>query len=110
MLEVVPGVSLPLKPVSETWKAIKQGQITSTKCIQCQEDLTCGGDLRLVICGDCWTINVVDQSSASDNHDIGEDSDDSLPLDPNKDHVGLGVKNREIVAWMEDGCRESFSI
>jgi hypothetical protein len=110
LLEVAPGIMLPLKPIQETWSGIREGRINITICIQCQDELTCVDDLRFVVCGDCWTLNPVDrrQQQRPGNGD-DDDDDDDIPLDPTKDFIGLGVKNTDIVAWMEGGCRSSFS-
>ena len=106
LLEVLPGISLPLKPLQETWVGIRQGKINISTCISCQEELTFVDDLRLVVCGDCWTINPIDKLPGNNNNNEEEEEE---TFDPTKDFVGLGVKNSDIVAWMENGCRESFS-
>jgi hypothetical protein len=110
LLEVAPGISLPLKSLQQTWAGIRTGRINISTCLQCQEELTFVDDLRLVVCGDCWTVNPIDNKrpgGGGGNND--DDEEGTLLFDPTKDFVGLGVKNSDIVAWMENGCRESFS-
>jgi hypothetical protein len=40
LLEVAPGISLPLKSLQQTWVGIRTGRINISTCLQCQEELT----------------------------------------------------------------------
>jgi hypothetical protein len=87
LIEVSPGFNLPLTGSKGTWKAIRDGRITITKCCCCQEDLTCIDDADLVICCDCWVFSPVDQSIAG------------TPSDTPRG-VGMGVKIDDMKEWI----------
>jgi hypothetical protein len=90
LIEVSPGFNLPLVGSRETWKAIRDGRITITKCCSCQEDLTCIDDADLVVCCDCWVVSPVDQSIAG-----GTPNGTSSTR-----RVGMGVKTDDMQEWI----------
>jgi hypothetical protein len=92
LIEVSPGVSLPLRGSKETWAALLEGRLTVTKCSCCQEELSCIDDAHLVVCCDCWVISPVDQSIGGMSLDYSE-AECSYS-------VGLGVKASEIGEWI----------
>jgi hypothetical protein len=93
IIEVVPGVKMPLISLKETWKAIIEGRITVTKCCSCTSDLTCVDEARLVICADCWVFSPVDQASiATTIHQQQHQHQRGC--------VGVGVKTEGILDWL----------
>jgi hypothetical protein len=57
MIDVSPGVRLPLRSSIATWQAIMHGNVVVTACYSCSSNLTSIADAELVICADCWVFN-----------------------------------------------------
>jgi hypothetical protein len=89
MINVGPGVSMPLRGSDETWKAIEDGRVTITSCIFCQIELNCLEDAQLVICPDCTMLSPVDQTEGQENSSFARYG------------VGVGIKPAEIVEWVK---------
>jgi hypothetical protein len=93
IIEVAPGVEMPLISVDETWKAIMEGRITVTTCSCCTTELTCIDEAHLVVCADCWVFSPVDQAIAIattiDQHRHQHGSS-----------VAIGVKTEAILHWL----------
>ena len=103
MMEVAPGVNVPLRGSTETWHAIKDGRVTVTTCCACQLELYCIEDAEFVICPDCWVVSSVDQTVGGiplENEDICESDGEKKPASRG---VGLGVKAVDVVEWLEAG-------
>ena len=103
MMEVAPGVTVPLRGSTETWEAIKDGRVTVTACCACQLELHCIEDAEFVICPDCWVVSSVDQTFGGiplENEDMAEFDGGKRPTCRG---VGLGVKAVEVVEWLEAG-------
>ena len=101
VIEILPGVFISLLSAQDTWKAIQEGKIMVSTCLVCQEDLTSADSVQFVTCSDCWSINSIhhaerNSTKAEDERTIGSNE--------RKQIVGIGVKNHEIVKWIEDGC------
>ena len=103
MMEVAPGISVPLRGSHETWEAIKDGRVTVTTCCACQLELHCIEDAEMVICPDCWIVSPVDQMVGGIPLEE-EDSDYNAGQKKSSSHgVGLGVKPTDVVEWLEAG-------
>jgi hypothetical protein len=98
LIEVSPGVCLPLIGSKETWVALLEGRLAVTKCSCCKGNLSCIEDAQLVICSDCWVISPVDQSIAG------------ISLENNAAEgsysVGIGIKASEIGEWISAAQQE----
>jgi hypothetical protein len=95
MIEVEPGLKLPLRGSVDTWDAIMEGRITVTKCTCCGYELACIDDVNLLVCGDCWVFSPVDQNMTSVPSMEAEDPKSRLS-------VGMGVRMEEIFEWLSD--------
>jgi hypothetical protein len=95
MIEVTPGVNMPLRRSFETWQAIMDGRVIVTKCYSCTSELGCIDDAELVICADCWVFNPIDQNIAS----VSRERDQTSRVVRG---VGIGVKLEDIVEWMSN--------
>ena len=100
-IEVSPGVFVSLISAQDTWKAIQAGKIMVSTCLVCQEDLTSADSVQFVTCSDCWSINSFHQVEPNSTKIEGEKT---IGSHERKQVVGIGVKNHEIVQWIEDGC------
>lgn len=87
MIEVAPGVKLPLRGSDETWKAIEDGRVTITTCIACQIELHCLEDAQLVACPNCTMLSPVDQTNQEDS--------------TARFGVGVGVKLEDVIRWID---------
>jgi hypothetical protein len=90
MIDVSPGVSLPLRSSIEIWQAIMHGNVVVTTCYSCSSNLTSIADAELVICADCWVFIPVNQLP----------SGNCLEGDRKSGGVCVGVEPEEIVQWM----------
>jgi len=102
VVEVSPGVLIPLMSAQDTWKAIQAGRIMVSTCLVCQEELTSADSVQFVTCSDCWSINAIHQVKRNTAKVEDERTTESHEK---KQVLGVGVKNHEIVQWIEDGCR-----
>jgi hypothetical protein len=91
MIEVTPGVKLPLRGSAETWRAIEEGSVTVAMCSCCKIDLNCVVDAQIVICPDCFVLSPVDQTEQG-----AADSSTSM----HRRGVGVGIKAEEIRRWV----------
>lgn len=104
MIEVSPGVDMPLRRSFETWQAIMDGRVIVTKCYSCTSELGCIDDVELVICADCCVFNLIDQNIASVS--LKRDQTSRVVRG-----VGIGVKLEDIVEWMSNPeARQSTSL
>jgi uncharacterized protein (DUF2249 family) len=89
MIEVAPGMKVPLRTSAETWNALLEGRITVTRCSNCSNELTCLEDADLVICVDCWVCSPVDQSIPN------------LQLEGNtRCSACIGMKTEDVFEWL----------
>lgn len=89
LVEITPGVQLPLRTSAKTWQAILEGRISVTKCFCCNNDLTCSDADAFVLCADCWVFNPIRP---------GADVDLSSPYTT----VAIGVKNEDLTSWLSE--------
>lgn len=94
LVEVAPGMSLPLRSIQETYKSIVTGKTVSATCYGCQMKLYAVETVTMIICGDCWLCmppeRDADQEAAFEAQ--GPDVERS---------VGLGVTDDDIVKWFQ---------
>jgi hypothetical protein len=89
MIEVAPGMKVPLRTAVETWHALLEGRITVTRCSNCYNELTCLDDADLVICVDCWVCSPVDQSTPN------------IQVEGNtRCSACIGMKTEEVFEWL----------
>ena len=88
LIEVAPGIRIPLSSSEETWTAIMDGRVTVTKCQNCGNELTCIDESNLVICSDCWVFSPVEQDGANDPSPIIHS------------RASIGVKIENIFEWL----------
>lgn len=80
MIEYQDGVFLPLFGCVATQRAILHGDVIVTKCVCCEENMTCIDHVDLAVCPDCWTYTPTRP-------------DDDAEVEPvTRTSVGLGVK------------------
>ena len=87
-IEVTPGVIMPLRGKEETWQAVKQGNITVSKCVACQQELCCIMDAELLACPYCTMLSPVEQTST-----FGPE--DNIA----RFGVGVGLKMDAVARW-----------
>ena len=93
MIDVAPGVKMPLRGSVETWSAVEEGNVTVTLCVCCNMDLNCIFDAQLVICPDCLCVSPVDQTEQ-------QDSNSTASSRIHRHGVGVGIKAEEILRWV----------
>jgi hypothetical protein len=92
MIDVAPGVSLPLRQSKETWKAIIEGRVIVSQCCYCTQEWTCIEDAELLACSDCWVFSPIEQ--------------------PNQQHdrqssgVCIGVRAEDIMEWIQESQQQ----
>lgn len=98
MIEVTPGMSLPLRSSEATFRAILTEKTAAVKCFGCQQTLTTPSDVAFVICSDCWICMAIDQPKQKNL---------VAPGPSKKKMIGLGVKDEAIAKWMakRKSCR-----
>jgi hypothetical protein len=111
VIEISPGVTMPLRGATETWQAIQGGHVTVTTCSACQMELHCVDTAELVICPDCWVITSIDQVVGG----IQLESDELIDIDDQGGSsttntadqpctgVAIGIKATHVVKWLEAG-------
>jgi len=60
MIDIAPGVQLPLRSSTETWQAILNGNTIETQCCCCMKKLICIDDAEFLACADCWVFSPID--------------------------------------------------
>jgi hypothetical protein len=63
MIEVAPGVALPVRSAKETQLAIRYGFYKSLACLYCTSSIGCILDADFVICPECLCVNSANTSS-----------------------------------------------
>lgn len=64
MIEVFPGVEMPLRGSAETQTAISEGRIKTATCLDCTLGLSCIQDAEYILCPLCHCISPLELSSA----------------------------------------------
>ena len=64
MVELTPGIMIPLRDAAETWDAIRSGNVVSTLCCCCKRELTSIDDAEYLVCAECWVFNRVHKKTA----------------------------------------------
>jgi hypothetical protein len=57
MIEIMPGLSEPLRGSAETMKAHMSGNIMRIHCVCCDQDISCVGDAAYVLCPTCTVVS-----------------------------------------------------
>lgn len=57
MIEIMPGLSEPLRGSAETIKAHMSGNIMRIHCVCCDQDISCVGDAAYVLCPNCTVVS-----------------------------------------------------
>ena len=118
-IQVVPGISLPLKGYQETLAAIYDGRATIGRCGYCNINLHCIDIADLIFCQDCFVLSPVDSScgsSSNNNNTFAQDDTDEVALVVNEEQlsrgnytcVGLGFKTKDILAKLEHKQEQEY--
>lgn len=67
ILEVAPGVFLPLRGADETRQAVKEDKFISHKCTECHRELFCIADAAQILCPACQYVQPLWGSDALEN-------------------------------------------
>lgn len=89
IIDLAPGVQLPLINSVNTWQAITEGRILITQCYCCLRDLTCVEDADYLACADCWAFSLIDHQKCG----LAGDTYGGCG-------VCIGVKMEDINAWL----------
>ncbi|KAL3927923.1 MAG: hypothetical protein SGBAC_012879 [Bacillariaceae sp.] len=65
MIEVEPGVSLPLLSKDATLRAMERNRTATATCFICQQRLVAPGHVDFIVCCDDWICMAVESSSSS---------------------------------------------
>jgi len=65
MIEIMPGLSEPLRGSAETIKAHMSGDIMKIHCVCCDTDISCVGDAAYVLCPNCTVVSPAPSESAN---------------------------------------------
>mmetsp|Transcript_39582 Transcript_39582/g.95689 ORF Transcript_39582/g.95689 Transcript_39582/m.95689 type:complete len:404 (-) Transcript_39582:183-1394(-) len=87
MIEVAPGLTLPLLSKDATFRALEQKNTITTTCFICQQTLTAPGHVNFVVCCDDWICMAVEEN-------------DNASTDQSKRCIGFGLKDGEIAKWV----------
>ncbi|CAB9528052.1 expressed unknown protein [Seminavis robusta] len=74
MVEIAPGVSIPLRTSEETLEAIRNDYFVPTTCVACTADLFCIEDARYSVCPCCRTVSQLEAAMADregQHHGVG---------------------------------------
>jgi hypothetical protein len=88
MIEVKPGIAVPLKGCEETWKAFCRGKVTETECSSCQTFLYCVATATVVLCPCCHFL-----SHVGGNDDEGQQHSDEGEGEGGDVGIGLTVED-----------------
>ena len=116
IIEVAPGISLPLKGSNETLEAIYDGRVTIARCCCCRLHLHCIDVADLVICPDCYVLSPIDisDSIAQNSYVDGDGGNSTCAVVVDEDQlrcqkytcVGLGFKTKDILARLEEAQQD----
>lgn len=71
MIEIMPGLSEPLRGSAETMKAHMSGNIMRIHCVCCDQDISCVGDAAYVLCPTCTVVSPAPSESMNGNSSWG---------------------------------------
>jgi hypothetical protein len=71
MIEVLPGMELPLRGSEETQRAIKQGFVATVTCMECMKSIQCIKTAEYVLCPLCQAISPLECSAATFIYSFG---------------------------------------
>jgi hypothetical protein len=66
MVEIEPGVALPVRSAKETQLAIRDGFYKSLVCLYCTSSIGCILDADFVICPDCLCVNAATSPNSAE--------------------------------------------
>lgn len=81
MIEVEPGVSLPLLSKDATLRAMERNHTATATCFICQQRLVAPGHVDFIVCCDDWICMAAESSSSSNNTSNSQKC------------IGFGLKN-----------------
>lgn len=90
MIQVAPGVKVPLRGSEETWEAINEDFYVPCICIGCQTTLCVIQDAAYLLCPSCRTISPME----------GHFVDHTLA------GVGMGFRLEELMRWQNEILQE----
>lgn len=73
MIELSPGVTIPLREIEETLDAVANDHYVPVCCIGCSADIFCIADASYALCPDCHSFTPLEGGSVStrDRHGLG---------------------------------------
>lgn len=87
MIEVAPGLTLPLLSKNATLRALESQQCLTTTCFACQQTLTAPNHVDFVVCCDDWICMAVE-----DDQRVASSSSARC--------IGFGVKDEAVAKWV----------
>ncbi|CAJ1937846.1 unnamed protein product [Cylindrotheca closterium] len=91
MIEVAPGLTLPLLSKDATLRALAKDDTITTTCFACQQTLTAPGHVEFIVCCDDWICMAVDDDGYGDAN---------KPRTGNKRCIGFGLKDGDVAKWV----------
>jgi hypothetical protein len=96
VLEVAPGLFLPLHGSQETSSAMQEGKLVSCNCFVCMETVMCVPQASYVLCPDCRVVSPVAGCLSLKRR---------VTLPGEMGGVGLGLKWTEYLKWEQESVR-----
>jgi predicted nucleic acid-binding Zn ribbon protein len=90
MIQVAPGVRIPLRGSEETWEAIKEDFYVPSECAGCSGTVFVIQDAAYALCPECYTISPME----------------GVFIDPTVAGVGMGFRFEDLVRWQDEIARD----
>lgn len=71
MIEIMPGMALPLRGSDETMRSIQLGLVTETSCMACSTNMVVATECTFAICPVCRTVNRSGEPTIGDGEFVG---------------------------------------
>jgi len=88
MIEIFPGVFVPLRGADETWSAIERDFYMPAVCLDCNKSIFCIEDAEFVLCPICRVVSPMEGGSASETN--------------TQQGVGIGFTFEQLSRWQEE--------
>ena len=95
LVEVSPGVSLPLHGTNETLKALREGKLARSHCFVCDTDIYCVRSANFVLCPCCRVVWPM--GTCSSDQPTGNSGSEYSSIGG----VGLGITSEELREWTQ---------